>query len=187
MGYHFAHLLAYSRSLKSPDTTMGISNLDEMIERSTIIINLAINTTDDRTRHLTDQIFHMVTFSALVLCRFIYTYKAQLETSGYDIDILETLIAKRIDWLRAIGLPCHAAYMLGDIVSAYLRKLRPNPPSTNVNIAYGTMSDDGNNPDIGQNYLPPDVMLLYPNFIGSEFLDINGDGMSWLTAEDPLA
>lgn len=52
MGFHFAQLLAYERSLKSRSARVRDSLLSEMVRLSAEIIRLAMDTADDRTKHL---------------------------------------------------------------------------------------------------------------------------------------
>ncbi|KAJ0139516.1 hypothetical protein HZ326_17552 [Fusarium oxysporum f. sp. albedinis] len=179
MGFHFAHLLAHCQSLKSPKSVMHSSVLKEMIKHSKIIINIAIDTTDDRTRHLTDHIYHILSFSALTLCRIVHTYESKLRAANYDTTELDNLVFKLVNWFKTIGLPCHAAHILGDIVHAQFQKLRPDfQPSTP--IVSGALSE---NPGVIYNaeelLLPPDLSFLYPNFIGSEMFDADGGLESW--------
>ncbi|KAF4337496.1 hypothetical protein FBEOM_8594 [Fusarium beomiforme] len=179
MGFHFAHLLAHCQSLKSPKSVMHSSVLKEMIKHSRIIINLAIDTTDDRTRHLTDHIYHILSFSALTLCRIVHTYETKLRAANYEINELDNLVFKLINWFKTIGLPCHAAHILGDIVYAQFQKLRPDFQPTTP-IVSGAISEQ-----IGVAYtaedlpLAPDLSFLYPNFIGSEMFDADGGLESW--------
>jgi hypothetical protein len=125
MGFHFAHLLAYYQSLKSTQFTMGIPVLSEMVRLSKTIINLAIDTSDDRTRHLTDHIYHVVTFSALTIVHLINTSESKIRTAtSHDIADLDALIVKLVQWLRMIGLPCHVSHLLSDVVLAQFQKFR---------------------------------------------------------------
>lgn len=170
MGFHFAHLMMYSNCLKSSQTAIT-NTVGEMIRHSTAIINLAIDTTDDRTRHLTDQIYHIVTFSALTLSRLIHAYESYLRVD-HDIESLESLIVKLIHWLRSIGLPCHTAYMLGGIVSAQFAKMRSKSKAgfsddVDVNGVFHSPSV----PEI--HGAPFDAALLYPDFIGSELFNLD--------------
>lgn len=175
MGFHFAHLLAYYQSARSPQTIMDASIILEMIDLSSIIINLAIDTTDDRTRHLTDHIYHLVTFSALTLCRLVHTYEGQLRISNVDVEGLDRLVTKLIEWLRSIGLPCHAAHLLSDIVSSQFQKLRPNYVPGDAQVAttmhYGQAGLDAST-------LTSSVGF-YPDLIGSELFDINDEITPW--------
>ncbi|KAF2453466.1 hypothetical protein BDY21DRAFT_126055 [Lineolata rhizophorae] len=125
MGFHFAQLLVYDQSLKSRSARVRESLLSEMVRLSATIIQLAIDTADDRTRHLTDHIYHMITFAAVTLCRVLHLYEDQLAAS-HDIAELDSLIMTLTTWLRSIGLPCHAAHTLGDVVEAFHKKLRPH-------------------------------------------------------------
>ncbi|KUL82988.1 hypothetical protein ZTR_09296 [Talaromyces verruculosus] len=177
MGFHFAHLLAYGESLRSPTKIQNSSAVVEtvvieMVHHSTTIINLAIETTDDRTRHLTDHIYHIVTFSALTLCRLVHTYEEKLTAVNHDVGELDNLVVKLIDWLRSIGLPCHAAHMLAGILAAQFNKLRPSyvRPEVTGELDFGTFSD--------QNLAGMDG-LLNSDFIGWEFFNIAMDTAPW--------
>ncbi|KAH8705241.1 hypothetical protein BGW36DRAFT_367155 [Talaromyces proteolyticus] len=180
MGFHFAHLLAYGQCLKSPSRLRGgLSVVEtiatEMIYQSKTIINLVIETTDERTRHLTDQIYHIVTFSALTLCRLVHTYESKLRAANHDIEALDSLVTKLIDWLRSIGLPCHAAHMLGGILATQFSKLRPyaRPGVSNVTDC------DINFSALNHQSLPTDLGVLYPDFLGSELFNIAMDTAPW--------
>lgn len=178
MGFHFAHLLAYYQSVRYPQSLMDASIILEMIDLASAIINLAIYTTDDRTRHLTDHIYHVVTFSALTLCRLVHEYHAQLSLADIDIDSLDRLVLKLVTWFRSIGLPCHAAHLLGDIVLSQFKKLRPgakptiNDASDNTGQYYRPLSSLEASPFI------PNVDLGFPDLLGSELFDME-DGGSW--------
>lgn len=128
MGFKFAPLLAYERALHSKSAKAKYNLLNEMATLCLAIINLAIETTDDRTKHLTDHIFHMITFAAITLCRLLSLYEAQIATTRNIVEI-DSLIINLVDWLHAIGLPCHAGYNFGSIISAFHKKLRPNAHS----------------------------------------------------------
>jgi hypothetical protein len=102
MGYYFAQLLTYDQSLKTRSTSARESLINEMIRLSMTIINLAMQTKDERIRHLTDHIYHMISFAAVTLSRLIHTYEPQLAMS-HDIPGLESLITSLVAWLRNIG------------------------------------------------------------------------------------
>ncbi|KAL6248087.1 hypothetical protein RBB50_005435 [Rhinocladiella similis] len=177
MGFHFAHLLAYCQSLKSTHSVMRLPLLIEMIQLSESIINVAMDTTDKRTRHLTDHIYHVVTFSALTLCRLVHTYESKLRAARQDIEALDRLVMRLISWLKTIGLPCHAAHILGDAVSAQFKKLRPafqpEPQLTNLGNIGGSSGTSWSD----QRVLSNDNSFMYPDFIGSELFDVNAS--SW--------
>jgi hypothetical protein len=130
MGHHFAFLLTYCRSLQSKTTSMRSSTLTEMVHLCRNIINLAIDNTDERTSHLTDHIYHIITFSAITLCQLLQTYRGKL--GGHDTEIsLDALVLRLVDWLHSIGFPCHVSRVLGDVIAAYRARLSPRPqPST---------------------------------------------------------
>jgi hypothetical protein len=158
---------------------MYSSVLKEMIKHSKIIINLAIDTTDDRTRHLTDHIYHILSFSALTLCRIVHTYESKLRAANYDTTELDNIVFKLITWFKTIGLPCHAAHILGDIVHAQFQKLRPEfQPSTPL-VSGALPENTGADYNSEELLLPPDLSFLYPNFIGSEMFDADGGLESW--------
>lgn len=176
MGFHFAHLLAYGQSLRSPTKLQNSSAaietiVIEMVHHSEIILNLAIETTDERTRHLTDHIYHIVTFSALTLCRLVHTYEAKLTAANHDVASLDNLVVRLVDWLRSIGLPCHAAHMLGGILAAQFHKLRPTyvRPELIGEIEMDSFNYESFTEDA----------LLNPDLIGSEFFNIAMDMTPW--------
>ncbi|KAL3474626.1 hypothetical protein BJX99DRAFT_271582 [Aspergillus californicus] len=124
MGFHFSHLLLYDRCLKSKSARAQESVVSEMASHATAIIQIAMDTVDDRTRHLSDHIYHMITFAAIVICRLSGTPEHQLGTT-HDLKDLDALINNLIHWLQSIGLPCHAAHTFGTIISQVQRKMRP--------------------------------------------------------------
>lgn len=178
MGFHFAQLLAYYQSARSPQSLMDGSMILEMIDLSSTIINLAIDTTDDRTRHLTDHIYHIVTFSALTLCRLVHMYDAQLRVANINVNGLDRLVMKLITWLRSIGLPCHAAHLLSDVVFSQFKKLRPDFHSIPTNLANSPGQDYSALSVLGVSPLPSNVGFLYPDLIGSELFDMD-DEIAW--------
>jgi hypothetical protein len=125
MGHSFAHLLAYERALKTKSALVKTALLTEMATRSSTIIRLAMDKTDDRTRHLSDHIYHMITFAAVTLCRLLNLYEEQLSKSITSIYELDGLILELVGWLHGIGLKCHVGYTLGTVIRAFHRKLRP--------------------------------------------------------------
>ncbi|KAJ5936075.1 hypothetical protein N7454_005373 [Penicillium verhagenii] len=124
MGFHFSNLLLYEHALKSKTARAQESVVSEMVRHSTAIVHLAMDTVDERTRHLTDHIYHMITFAAIVLCRLLNKYETQVGMTC-NAQELDDLIRSLVDWLHCIGLPCHAAHALGNIVSKVHQKLRP--------------------------------------------------------------
>ncbi|KAE8449049.1 hypothetical protein EG329_008637 [Mollisiaceae sp. DMI_Dod_QoI] len=149
MGFHFAQLLVYDRALKSRSAAVRESILSEMIRLSAAIIQLALDTTDVRTRHLSDHIYHMITFAAVTLCRLLHMYENQLAAS-HNIIELDSLVLTLVTWLHSIGLPCHVAHTLGDVVAAFHKELRPTAhPSP-----YAQVQDD--------------IELYFPELLGVE-------------------
>ncbi|KIW27999.1 uncharacterized protein PV07_07691 [Cladophialophora immunda] len=151
MGFRFAQLLAYDQSLKTRSASVRESLLSEMVRLSAAIMTLAMETTDERTKHLSDHIYHMITFAAVTLCRLLHMYEEQLARS-HNIAELDTLIATLVPWLKSIGLSCHAAFTLGDIVAAFHKKLRPlagpSPMTAEEQNSWADMSFWASFPDI---------------------------------------
>ncbi|KAL2815611.1 hypothetical protein BDW59DRAFT_166758 [Aspergillus cavernicola] len=129
MGYYFSHLLLYDRCLKSKSARAQESIVSEMVSHATAIIRLAIDTVDERTRHLSDHIYHMITFAAITVCRLIGKFEQQLGPP-HDVKELDSLINSLIQWLHSIGLPCHAAHTFGTIIAQLQRKMRPQLDTT---------------------------------------------------------
>jgi hypothetical protein len=100
-----------------------------MVQLSAAILKLVMDTSDLRTPHLTDHIYHTISFAAVTLCRLLHMYEDQIATS-HDIADLDQLILTLVTWLYSIGLPCHIAHKLASLVSAFHAKLRPNAKPT---------------------------------------------------------
>lgn len=159
MGFHFAQLLIYDRPLKFRSASVRESLLSEMVRLSTSILNLGMETTDERTRHLTDHIYHMISFAAVTLCRLPHLYEDQLSAT-HDLVELDKLVLQLVSWLHSIGLPCHVAHTLGDVVAAFHKKLRPDAqPSP-------TASYIGVDPAIQEDY-----SVMFPELFGATSFD----------------
>jgi hypothetical protein len=164
MGFYFAQLLIYDQSVKSRSAAVRESLLAEMVRLSTSIINLAMETSDERIGYLSDHIYHMISFAAVTLCRLLHTHQDQL-SSTHDLHGLDGLILALVSWLHAIGLPCHVAHTMGDVVAAFHKRLRPDPgPSPSTSYAE---VDPGIQEDFAQ---------LFPELFGIPF-DINNATM----------
>lgn len=143
MGFHFAQLLAYERALKSRSARVREALLSEMVRLCAKIMELAMDTEDERTQHLSDHIYHMITFAAVTLSRLLSAYDEQLERM-HDIAQLDALIWKLAEWLGKFGLPCHATHTLGNIVSAVQTKLRPQTvPQLELPLDLADWPNDG--------------------------------------------
>lgn len=159
MGFHFAQLLAYERALNARSARVRDSLLNEMVRLSEKIILLAEDTTDERTRHLSDHIYHMCAFAAVTLCRLLHLYETQLAATQ-TISRLDTLVIDLVTWFRSIGLPCHAANTLGDTVSAFHKKLRPLAQPTSPAMV-----------DTSISWLGDDLPRFFPELLGADFSD----------------
>lgn len=168
MGYHFGLLLAHRHSLKTSQALMRATILREMVRLSSAILNIAIETTDDRTKHLTDHIYHVVTFSAVTLVSLVASYEPKLRADKQDVAALNDLVAHIVEWLRSIGLPGHAAQMLSKLVSAHHHKLQPD-----YHLALMAAQSQSPLDLFNQPHVTEDISLQYPDFLGSELLDID--------------
>jgi len=171
MGFHFAQLLAYDQSLKTRSARVRESLLSEMVRLSAAIIDLAMETTDDRTRHLSDHIYHMITFAAVTLCRLLHMYQDQLARS-HDIPALDGRITTLVSWLHSIGLPCHAAHTLGDVVAAFHKKLRPLARRSPLTLEESNAWSD------------PSIWAFFPDFLGTD--QANPTNWSFLPDWEPF-
>ncbi|KAL4787342.1 hypothetical protein BJX76DRAFT_345621 [Aspergillus varians] len=154
MGFHFSHLLLYDRCLKSKSARAQESVVSEIITHATTIIRLAMDTVDERTQHLSDHIYHMITFAAIVICRLVGSLEYHPETT-HKIKDLDSLISNLVQWLQNIGLPCHAAHTFGTIIAQVQQKARPQ---------LDAMASNAAQPD---DMLPEEFTRYYfPEFLG---------------------
>jgi hypothetical protein len=152
--------------------------LNDVMQSSTAIISIFLDTTDERTRHLTDHVYHVVTFAALTLCRILKNHHAHLLQAGHDLSALHKLIEAIISGLGSVGLPCHAAYMLAGVVAAKFVTLRTssegmgapgsNDPSTESS---GSMQEIYSRLD--------DYTFMYPDFSKADLFDVSVDLPAW--------
>lgn len=125
IGYHFAQLLIYEQSLNNKSAAVRESLLSEMVRLCSGILQMAMETSDDRTKHLSDHIYHMITFAAVTLCRLLCKYEGQLQAMPNIADS-DTLVCQTAVWLRTLGSSLHVGHTMGDVIDAAHRKLRPN-------------------------------------------------------------
>lgn len=127
MGFHFSNLLLNEQGLKAK-SVHAVETRDylvsEMIHHSIAIVHIAMDTVDERTVYLSDHIYHMITFAGIIICRLLNNYEAQLSLTHNTAE-LDSLIQSLVQWLHTIGLPCHAAHTLGNIIAKVHRRLRP--------------------------------------------------------------
>lgn len=164
MGYHFAQLLMFEQCLNNKSAAVRESLLAEMVRLSSAILQLAMETTDERTKHLTDHIYHMIAFAAITLCRLLCKYESQLQTR-LDIPDSDTLILNTITWLRSLGSSLHVGHTMGDLIHAAHRKLRPD---AHVELRRASEPQQ-----------PTPDQAIFPDFmgLGMDTLDIDWDAM----------
>ncbi|KAJ5166418.1 uncharacterized protein N7482_005199 [Penicillium canariense] len=155
MGFHFSNLLLYEHALKSKSSRARESVVSEMIRHSTAIVHLAMDTVDERTRHLSDHIYHMITFAAIIICRLLNSYETQLGLT-HNIAELDSLIYSLVQWLHCIGLPCHAAHTLGNIIAKVHQRLRPRVEA----VPFAAPTDDFPPEESFTNYYFPEFLGL---------------------------
>lgn len=152
--------------------------LADVVRSSKAIINIFLDTTDDRTRHLTDHVYHVVTFAALTLCRIIGAHPAQLQQEGHDIVALHKLVEAMIRGLGSVGLPCHAANMLAGVVAAKFASLQ-----TSSDEMATLSSNDRGAEDTGSMPEPyaslDDYTFMYPDFSNTDLFDVGIDIPQW--------
>ncbi|OOF91588.1 hypothetical protein ASPCADRAFT_210942, partial [Aspergillus carbonarius ITEM 5010] len=98
MGFHFSILLLLYNHTHSHSHSHSPST-PTLTHHAKSIIQTAITTEDARTRHLTDHIYHMITFAGIVICRILHTHHHhhhhQPEIPGpYETSELEALIVR---------------------------------------------------------------------------------------------
>lgn len=94
-----------------------------MIQLSKKIIELAIDTSDERTRYLTDHIYHVIAFSALLLCQLILKNETLLQSSDCDIAAASATIVRLLDWFMSLNLRGHTAMLLANTILVQYQKL----------------------------------------------------------------
>lgn len=155
MGFHFSNLLLCEHGLKAKVVQERDYIVSEMIRHSTSIVRLAMDTVDERTRHLSDHIYHMITFAAIIMCRLLNSYETLLSRT-YNITELDSLICSLVQWLHSIGLPCHAAHTMGNIIAKVQQRLRPRVEAVPVAVP----TDDFPADESFTNYYFPEFLGL---------------------------
>lgn len=136
LGFKFTYLLAHYQSLQSSQAKIQHTNLIDMIALATDIITLIVDTTDGLSQYLTDHVYHIVTFAALVLCQVLQNYQTQLHEHKVHTESVESLLKKLLDWLETIGTAGHIARVLSPVISSRCAKIKrirtasSNPSST---------------------------------------------------------
>ncbi|KAI7570535.1 hypothetical protein KC343_g2089 [Hortaea werneckii] len=85
-------------------------------------MQLVIDTTDARTKHLTDHVYHVIAFAAVTALRLMSKYREYFQDYA-DFGEMESLISEIVDWLDSIGPGSHTGHMMSDVIKATQRKL----------------------------------------------------------------
>jgi hypothetical protein len=178
LGFHFAHLLADCESLKATKPAVSDRALSDVVQSSKQIIDIFLDTADERTRHLTDHVYNVVTFAALTLCRVLQSYCAQLQQAGHDLYELHKLIKSIVAGLGSVGLPCHAASMLAAVVSARFARVQSTLEGLGAISSEGVVAESP--PSIPEAYTDFDeYTFMYPDFSRADLFDVNLDVPQW--------
>ncbi|KAF7185505.1 putative transcriptional regulatory protein [Pseudocercospora fuligena] len=161
MGFHFAQLLIFEQSLNNKSAAVRESLISEMVRLSSAILQLAMDTADERTKHLTDHIYHMISFAAVTLCRLLCKYEEQMQATQYTADH-DLLIMNTASWLRTLGTQLHVGQTMGNVIDAVHRKLRP--------------SAHNRRRDSEPENATPDT-LTFPELLGVDTLDLDWDAI----------
>lgn len=157
---------------------MSGRTLTDVIQSSKDIITIFLDTTDERTRHLTDHVYNVVTFAALTLCRVLQSYREQLQEAGHDPNELHKLVEAIVAGLSSVGLPCHAASMLAAVVSARFARLQTTSDGV------GTISSEAlvgeSSASMQEAYTEfEDYTFMYPDFSRTNLFDVGVDETQW--------
>ena len=156
LGFQFAQLLVYEQSLNNRSTAAKESILSEMVTLSSSILRLAMATADERTKYLTDHIYHIITFAAISLCRLTHNYEAHLAIFKESVDV-DQLLPATITWLQTLGTQLHVSNLMGGVIVNAYRKVRPD---SRVGMPINTDADS---------LLPAEG--LFTDLLGSRGLD----------------
>ncbi|CEJ94354.1 hypothetical protein VHEMI09892 [[Torrubiella] hemipterigena] len=124
LGFKFTYLFAHYQWLQSSQMKSQPTTLIDMIALATDIITVIVDTTDGLSQYLTDHVYHIVTFAALVLCHILPSYQTQLQENNVDTGAVEELIIKLLGWLETIGTAGHIARVLWPVISYRFAKMQ---------------------------------------------------------------
>ncbi|KAI7247292.1 hypothetical protein KC352_g13804 [Hortaea werneckii] len=122
MSYSFGQMLVCEQELSSKSVVVQNSLLEEILRHSSSIMQLVIDTTDARTKHLTDHVYHVIAFAAVTALRLMSKYREYFQDYA-DFGEMESLISEIVDWLDSIGPGSHTGHMMSDVIKATQRKL----------------------------------------------------------------
>ena len=156
---------------------MSEQTLADVIQSSKLIINIFLDTTDERTRHLTDHVYNVVTFAALTLCRIMQSHRDQLREAGHDLGMIHKLIEAIIAGLSSVGLPCHAASMLAAVVSARFARLQTTLDDIGAISSEALVGDLSASSEEFAGI--EDYTFMYPDFSRTDLFNLTIDAPQW--------
>lgn len=124
LGFKFTYLFAHYQSLQSSQTKIQHTTLIDMIALAKDIITLIVDTTDGLSQYLTDHVYHIVTFAALILCQILQSYQTLLHDHKVDTGAVEDFVTKLLGWLETIGTTGHIARILSPVISSRFAKIQ---------------------------------------------------------------
>lgn len=185
LGLQFAYLLADCESFKRSKANISDRALANVVQSCKAIIDIFLETTDDRTRHLTDHVYNVVTFAALTLCRIIQNHHAQLPQAGQDLDTLNRVVEAIIRGLSSVGPSCHAANMLASVVAAKFATLQKDFGC--MDGLCSTEANDGTSVQLPDAYFGLDeYTFAYPDFSRADAFDMSIDVPEWTSWNQSL-
>jgi hypothetical protein len=162
MSFLFAQLMMYEQSLSQKSAAVRESMVSEMVRLSFELLSSAMSTIDERTKYLTDHIYHMIAFAAVTLTRLLYKYEIQLKTR-HDTEKLDALVSATVHWLQGVDMSSHIGSMMGNVIKAVQQKLRP---ATQDSVFDGPESPRVQAED-----------LIIPDFLGMDSVDFDWDAV----------
>lgn len=156
---------------------MSEQTLADVIQSSKLIINIFLDTTDERTRHLTDHVYNVVTFAALTLCRILHSHRNRLQEAGHDLGMIHKLIEAIIAGLSSVGLPCHAASMLAAVVSARFARLQTTLDDIGAISSEALVGDLSASSEEFAGI--EDYTFMYPDFSRTDLFNLTIDAPQW--------
>jgi hypothetical protein len=121
-----------------------------------------MDTIDERTKYLTDHIYHMIAFAAVTLTRLLYRYESQLK-ARHDIEKADALVSATVHWLQGVDMSSHIGYMMGNVIKTVQKKLRP-----------ATQEPVQDGPEFARLQAED---LIIPDFLGMDSVDFDWDAI----------
>lgn len=132
--FWFAGLLIYEQSLTSKSAAVRESVVSDMVRLSSDILKLFMETADERTKHLTDHVYHVVTFAAVTLCRLLCRYETPELKARLSLGEMDELIHTFINWLQSLDTAPHISKIMSRLIRNVQSRLRPDFASDQLEL-----------------------------------------------------